>query len=128
MQYLREQHFVQHDVRCISLFQCTMDKGAGRVEKYSTGFSQHTVTNWLESSGGCCTAQKLCSDLSHRSIYWFKRDSGCCILHRLLCGEHHGGWPCWNPYKAGSFFSLLESVGIFVKGSSIEARWLEAGY
>ena len=23
------------------------------------------VYNWLESCGGCCTARKLCSDLSH---------------------------------------------------------------
>ena len=22
-------------------------------------------TNWLESCGGCCTARKLCSDISH---------------------------------------------------------------
>ena len=31
----------------------------------SIGFSQHTLTNGLESCGGCCTARKLCSDLSH---------------------------------------------------------------
>ena len=30
----------------------------------SIGLSQHTLTNWLESCGGCCTARKLCSDLS----------------------------------------------------------------
>ena len=27
--------------------------------------SQHTLTNWLESCGGCCTTRKLCTDLSH---------------------------------------------------------------
>ena len=26
---------------------------------------QAHLTNWLESCGGCCTARKLCSDLSH---------------------------------------------------------------
>ena len=29
------------------------------------GVALNTVTNWLESCGGCCTARKLCSDLSH---------------------------------------------------------------
>ena len=33
----------------------------------SIGSSEHTLTNWLESCGGCCTARKLCSDLSHIS-------------------------------------------------------------
>ena len=33
--------------------------------KDTQGFSQHTLTNWLESCGGCCTARKLCNDLSH---------------------------------------------------------------
>ena len=28
------------------------------------GFSHLTLTNWLESCGGCCTARKLCSYLS----------------------------------------------------------------
>ena len=26
---------------------------------------QHTLTNWVESCGGCCTVRGLCSDLSH---------------------------------------------------------------
>ena len=44
-----------------------LGEGTG-VYKYNVyKYSQCTLTNWLESCGGCCTAQKLCSDLSHIS-------------------------------------------------------------
>ena len=38
------------------------EAGAG-----SAIMAQHTLMNWLESCGGCCTARKLCSNLSHIS-------------------------------------------------------------
>ena len=31
---------------------------------------QHTLTNWLESCGGCCTVQGLCNVLSHISDFF----------------------------------------------------------
>ena len=32
---------------------------------FSLWSSLHTLTNWLESHGGCCTVQGLCSNLFH---------------------------------------------------------------
>ena len=51
------------------------------------GFSQHTLTNWLESCGGCCRARKLCSDLS------YIRESAalyCCSSSISYTGKHSG--------------------------------------
>ena len=45
--------------------------------------STHTLTNWLESCGGCCTARKLCRDLSRIEVGW------------LFCGGCGGAIGCW---------------------------------
>jgi len=43
------------------------------------GFSQHTLTKWLDSCGGCCTARKLCSDLSHIMDLGIKVSHAFCV-------------------------------------------------
>ena len=50
------------------------------------GFSQHTLPKWLELCGGCCTAEKLCSDLYHI----FCNQAICLIL--AIQWQHHCKW------------------------------------
>ena len=62
----------------------------------SIGFSQHTLTNWLESCGGCCTARKLCSVQSHTNSQAINRvllleyvecdcQPTCAGIHDIVC-------------------------------------------
>jgi len=45
------------------LAKCQFAQFAGRLGGRMKVLSVHP--NWLESCGGCCTAGKLCTDLSH---------------------------------------------------------------
>ena len=70
----------------------------------SIRFSQHTQTNWLESCGGCCTARKLCSDLSH--ILWLLA-TGVCLCQVKY--KHNSPSP-QLPQALQTLFKLLSPL------------------
>ena len=61
---------------------------------------QHTLTNWLESCGGCCTVRGLCRGLS---IY-------------VGSGEYWGVLRCDGRSSLEAQFTLLGELWLMVRG------------
>ena len=87
-------------------------RGCGRAAPACAICLQHTLTNWLESCGRCCTARKLCSDLSHIICLCKERVTPSKLFHlvealrvAVLCIKSSG---LYSLVAAGASISSIE--------------------